>query len=397
MNQIAKYIKGDKLIWVAVILLSAFSILAVYSSTSTLAYRSQLDSPTPYLFKHLFIIIFGFGIIYIIHRIYYKYFALISKLALLISVPLLLITLITGISTNEASRWLNLPLINISFQTSDFAKLALIMYLAYKLTRTQEYIHNFKKAFLPIIIPIFIICGLILPANFSTAALLFTTSIILIFIGRVNFKHLLLLGGVCIVLLAILLLLIYKYPNIGRFGTWKARIENFFGNSHNPDDTYQVNMSKMAIANANIFLPKPGQSIIKNYFPNVYCDFIYAIIIEEYGFVIGGIGILILYLIIFFSSVNIIRRVKQPYPMFLTIGLTLLLVFQALINMAVTVNLFPVTGQTLPFVSMGGTSIWFTSIAIGMILSVSREVEKSEKRNRLKENATLILSQGEKS
>ena len=377
MSFVNKYIKGDKVVWLVVLLLAILSILTVYSSIVTLAYKYKDGDTIYYLMKHLFILVVGFGLMLGAHNLNYKYYSRISQLAIFISVPLLAITLIFGANINDASRWLVIPVINQTFQTSDLAKLALIMYLARLLYKKQDNIQDFKSAFLPIMVPVLLVCGLILPANFSTAAMLFTTCLIIMFIGRVNIKYILALIGIGITSLILLLAIASAKPDLlPRMGTWAKRIESFSagGSSGN----YQAYQAKIAIASAYPFGKGPGGSTQRNFLPHPYSDFIYAIVIEEYGLA-GGVGVIILYLILFYRGIKIAQKAEKTYGTFLAVGLSFSLVFQAMINMAVAVNLFPVTGQPLPLVSMGGTSIWFTCLAIGIILSVSRNTEKSEK------------------
>lgn len=378
MGYIEKYLKGDKGIWVVVLLLSVLSLLAVYSSIVTLAYKYKDGDTFYYLFKHAIILVVGLGLMILAHNLRFKYYSRISQIALILSVPLLLLTLITGANVNEASRWLVIPVINQTFQTSDLAKLALIMYLARFLSKHQDQIKDFKQAFLPIIVPVMLVCGLILPANFSTAAMLFVTSLIVMFIGRINIKYILSLVGIGVGTMLILLLIGKSNPDLlPRMGTWAKRIETFQGGG-SKDANYQAEQAKIAIATGGPIGKGPGGSTQRNFLPHPYSDFIYAIIIEEYG-TIGGIIVIFLYLILFFRGIRIASKAENTFGSLLAIGLSFSLVFQALINMAVAVNLFPVTGQPLPLVSMGGTSIWFTCLAIGIILSVSRENEKPEK------------------
>ena len=374
---VLKYIKGDKVIWTVVLLLSLLSILVVYSSVVALAYRYKGGDTASYLIKHIFIIGSGIFLMYLIHKVKYSYFSRISQIAMFISAPLLLYTLLKGVSAGEASRWLAIPGTSLTFQTSDFAKLALILYVARMLSIKQDVIKDFKQAFLPIVIPVIIICGLILPANFSTAALLFLTCLVLMFIGRMNAKYLLILIGSGIVFGALLIILIFNFPNVIKRGeTWKARIENF--KSGDSQSNFQAEQAKIAIATGRIFGKGPGNSMQRNFLPQASSDFIFAIVIEEWG-LISAIIIIFLYVILLFRGIRIANKSERTFGSLLAVGLTFSLVFQAMINMAVAVNLFPVTGQPLPLVSMGGTSIWFTSIAIGIILSVSRETETSEK------------------
>lgn len=377
MSFIDKYIKGDKVVWSVVLLLAILSVLAVYSSIVTLAYKYKGGDTLYYLFKHAVILIVGFGLMILAHNVKFKYYSRISQVALYLSIPLLLLTLITGANINDASRWLVIPVINQTFQTSDLAKLALIMYLARLLSKRQHQIKDFKEAFVPIMIPVMLVCGLILPANFSTAAMLFTTSLIIMFIGRINIKYILSLIGIGVGTLLILLLIGKSNPNLlPRMGTWAKRIETFTGEG-SKDANYQADQAKIAIASGGVLGKGPGGSTQRNFLPHPYSDFIYAIILEEYG-TIGGVFVIILYLILFFRGIKIASNSEQTFGSLLAIGLSFSLVFQAMINMAVAVNLFPVTGQPLPLVSMGGTSIWFTCLAIGIILSVSKKSESSK-------------------
>jgi len=375
MRAILKNIKGDKVIWVVVAILSVFSVLAVYSSTGTLAYRYQEGNTEYYLIKHFSILFFGLVLMFIAHMIPYKYYARLSQLLLWGCVPLLLYTLMFGTNLNEASRWYTLPLINITFQPSDLAKLALIIYVARLLSKKQEDIQDFKKGFVAVMIPIVVITGLILPSNFSTAAMIFATCLVLLFVGRVKFTYLLYLVLTGVAAFGLLILLAVNSPKLGgRFGTWQTRIESF--TSGDSDANYQVEQAKIAIAGGGIFGKMPGNSVQKNFLPHPYSDFIFAIIIEEFGLV-GGTIVVLLYLILLFRAVKIVIKSPRNFAAFLTFGVAFSLVFQAMVNMMVAVNLLPVTGQTLPLISMGGTSIWFTSISIGIILSVSREIEKA--------------------
>ncbi|MCD4788670.1 MAG: FtsW/RodA/SpoVE family cell cycle protein [Bacteroidales bacterium] len=375
MHFLLNKIKGDKIIWLIVILLSVFSLLAVYSSTGTLAYKYQGGNTEYYMIKHFIILVFGFLLMYLAHLIKYTYFSRIFQIALYIAVPLLLLTLFFGINLNEARRVLPLPF-GLTFQTSDLAKLTLIMYLARMLTKRQEVIKDFKSAFLPVVIPVLVICLLILPANFSTAAILFTTSLVLMFIGRVSLKHIFAMIGLGVVAILIMVMIAKAYPDLlPRVDTWISRIENF--KNGDIEDNYQVDQAKIAIASGGIIGKMPGNSDQRNFLPHPYSDFIFAIIIEEYGLV-GGILIIFLYMILLFRAVKIVTKCPRNFGAFLTIGVAFSLVFQAMINMAVAVNLLPVTGQTLPLISMGGTSLWFTSISIGIILSVSKDIENKQ-------------------
>jgi cell division protein FtsW len=294
---------------------------------------------------------------------------------LYIAIPLLLVTLLFGTSINQASRWLEIPGLGVTIQTSDFAKLALIMYVARMLSLRQNHLDDIKKTFFPIVIPIVIVCLLILPANFSTAALLGVSCWLLLFIGRINLKQLLGFTGLGIVVVGLFIFIALQTNSINRVQTWKSRIENYSGG--NEGDNYQAQQSKIAIATGGLVGKGPGNSTQRNLLPHPYSDFIYAIIIEEYG-ILGGVVILMLYLILLYRTGLIVKKARRTFPAFLAMGLTLILVFQAMINMAVAVNLIPVTGQPLPLVSMGGTSLLFTSASFGILLSISRSQNKEE-------------------
>ena len=375
MSKILGNIRGDKVIWAVVILLSVFSLLTVYSSTGTLAYKYQSGNTEYYMLKHLIILLFGFLIMYLTHLIKFTYFSRIFQIALYIAVPLLVLTLFVGLDLNEAKRVLPLPF-NLTFQTSDLAKLTLIMYLARLLSKKQDRIKDFKSAFVPMMIPVLIICGLILPANFSTAAMLFATSLVIMFIGRVSLKYIFSLIGIGIVSFTLLLLLASAYPDLlPRANTWGARLTAFTDKDNiDSDKNYQVEQAKIAIASGGVLGKFPGNSTQRNFLPHPYSDFIFAIFVEEYG-LLGGAFLVLLYLILLFRVVRIVTKIPRNFGAFMAMGVGFSLVFQAMINMAVAVNLIPVTGQPLPLISMGGTSIWFTSIALGIILSVSKEID----------------------
>ncbi|HTB24761.1 MAG TPA: putative peptidoglycan glycosyltransferase FtsW, partial [Puia sp.] len=388
--------KGDKVIWAVVVLLALISLLAVYSSTGLLAYKMYKGNTEIYLFKQFAFIITGVMIIYFAHQVNYIIYARVAKILFLISIPLLFYTLFFGVKLNEGSRWIRLPIVNMTFQTSDLAKLALIMYISHLLSRKQDQIKDFKKGFLPVIIPVAVVCLLIVPANLSTALLVGATCMMLMFIGRVSGKHLLLTIGV--VMIPVLLLImaavirhktseptsVVSHPSshaglLVRVDTWINRVENFmYGTKEDKqDDNYQVNQAKIAVANGGWIGLGPGNSRQRNFLPHPYSDFIYAIIIEEYG-LIGGAIIMFIYLVFLFRSIRIFKKCPFAFGAFLALGLSFTLMIQAIANMAVNVNLFPVTGVTLPLVSMGGSSFLFTCLAIGIILSVARNAERIE-------------------
>jgi cell division protein FtsW len=385
--------RGDRVIWSAVVVLALASLLVVYSSTGSLAYRLSKSNES-YLFKQVVFIGIGMLIIYFLHKVNYKVYSQVARLMFLLSIPLLIYTLFFGVRLNEGSRWIRLPIIQLTVQTSDLAKLALFMYMSRLLSKRQDVIKDFKKGFLPVIIPVGIICLLIAPANLSTALLIGATSMLLMFIGRVRMKHLLMTVGIALIPVMILIAAaaIHHRSNNGetvkiethsrlfaRAGTWVSRVENFLYSTKDADDedNYQVNQAKIAIAKGRWLGLGPGNSEQRNFLPHPYSDFIFAIIIEEYGLA-GGIFIMFIYLLFLYRSIRIFRRCPYAFGAFLALALSFTLVIQALANMAVNVNLFPVTGVTLPLISMGGSSFIFTCVAIGILLSVARNVEQME-------------------
>lgn len=367
-------LRGDRVIWAIVLILSVVSVLAVYSSTGTLATGSDTQT---YLIRHSAIIFGGLSMVYIFYLLHYMQFSRSAPYLLLLSIPLLIYTLAMGEDINNAKRWIMIPVLNLTFQTSDLAKLALIMYVARVISSKQEYIKDFQEAFMPIIIPILIICGLIAPADLSTALVLFMTCVLMMFVGRVDIKYIWLLILLGIVVFALLTIIGSVAPEVVRSETWVNRLQDFM---HNPDGGDQIQQSKIAMARGGILGVGPGNSIQRNSLPSAYSDFIFAIIIEEYG-LIGGIAIIGLYILLLLRCVRLITRSPKAFGAMLVLGLGLIIVIQALANIAVSVHLVPVTGLTLPLMSMGGTSVLFTSIMIGMILSVSKFIEQVNLNN----------------
>lgn len=368
MERIFKKLKGDKWIWIIVILLSVWSILAVYSSTGTLAYKEGHGTET-YLIKHFTIIFAGLVLMYFSHLLDYRYYAGISKILMIITIPLLLYTLLFTNSVNDANRWVTIPVINQTFQTSDMAKLALITFLARMLTRKQENIKDVKSAFVPIMGSVCVVIILIAIANMSTAIMLFAVSILLLLIGRISVKQ---IAYVSIAGVFLLTLVVLLGP---RRQTYISRVETFMGKGEpDPDKEFQATQAKIAIATGGLFGKGPGNSTQRNLLPHPYSDFIFAIIIEEYG-AVGGVVLAAMYLILMFRCIRIVTQSPKAFGALLAAGLGFSLTIQAFGNMAVAVGLGPVTGVPLPLVSMGGTSILFTSVAFGIILSVSRNIE----------------------
>lgn len=390
MQFLLNYIKGDRVIWFTALILALISVIAVYGSIVTLAYKYQDGNTEYYLFKHAIMLVTGFILMYYAHKLRFKYYSRIAQVGIWVSVGLLALTLIMGANINDASRWLKIPIINQNFQTSDLAKIMLVLYVARMLSIRQKEVKDFKKGILPLLLPIGLVCGLILPANFSTAALLFGTCLVLMFIGRVPLLHIASVIGMAIAGFGLLLLISSAKPDMmPRLETWKSRLATFFTGeedlaSMSEAERYDLAQSKYqseqaigAIASSGVFGVGPSGGS-RNSLPHPYSDMIYAYIIQSYGSLFGGVGPLLLYLILLFRSIRIARRCDKTFGSLAAIGLSFMLVFQALINMSVATSIIPVTGQPLPLVSMGGTSTWFTCLAIGIILSVSRRVEGEE-------------------
>ena len=395
MKQLFKHIQGDKVIWAIVALLALFSFLPVYSASSNLAYLYGDGSTFKFLIKHFAHLLLGFAILYGVHKIPYHYFRGLSIIALPVVVILLILTMAQGttIEGANASRWIRIPLVGIGFQPSILASVVLLSYVARYLSRTKDKAITFKETLLPLWLPVFVVLGLILPANFSTAAIIFAMIFALMFVGGYPIRY---LGIIFLAGLVSLSLFIgfAKITNIQSLNvkvkTWENRIANFTDNEDTEAD-YQIERAKIAIASGGIRGLGPGKSIQKNFLPQSSSDFIYAIIVEEFG-LIGAMTLLFLYLLLLFRLIIVAHKTVSMFGKLLVIGVGLPIVFQALINMAVAVELFPVTGQTLPLISSGGTSIWMTCLAIGMVLSVSAKREVVEKE--LAEESPLdILSQ----
>lgn len=394
MRKIFQHIQGDRAVWGIAGLLALFSFLPVYSASSNLAYLYGDGSTLPYLLKHLAHLMLGFAILYGVHKIPYRYFSGLSILGMFLVVFLLILTLSKGatIQGANASRWIRIPFVGFTFQTSALAGVVLMTYVAGYLSRIKEKQVRFKETILPLWLPVFTILVLILPANFSTTAILFAMVLALVFIGGYPVKYLALIVGAGLLLLTLFVLTAKAFPDAfpNRVDTWINRITNFADKTDTEAD-YQIEKAKIAIASGGITGLGPGKSVQKNFLPQSTSDFIYAIIVEEFGLA-GGFVILLVYLFLLFRIVVIAHKAGSVFGKLLVIALGLPIVFRAIINMAVAVELFPVTGQNLPLISSGGTSIWMTCLALGMILSVSakREVEVKEE---VEENPLDILSE----
>ena len=366
-NFVEKYLKGDKVIWTIIILLSLYSIVMAYSSSSNLAFRIAGGNVAPYVIKHTLIIIIGIVLIIYLQFFPYKYFSRLSQIGIFISVILLFVTLLFGVSKGNASRWI------MGFQPSDFAKLVLILYVSRVLTYKEDEIKDFRKGLVPILWPVILICGLILPADFSTAAILLIVCFTMMFVGGAKIKHLGTIIVAALIGFMFLILINMAFPGfLPRVDTWEKRILSY--GSGNKQENYQAEMAKRAVANGFLFGKGPGKGHVKNDLYSAQSDFIYASSIEEFGSIIGGIGLLILYMILFFRAIRIMNKVESKFAAHLVFGLSFMLIFQSFINMGVGVNLLPVTGQPLPLISMGGTSILFTCVSLGIILNVSSTV-----------------------
>lgn len=379
MNVVFKYLKGDRVIWVVTLLLALLSILIVYSSTSQLSYRYKGGDTESYMFKHTFIIALGFLVMVYLHKVKFNYFSRLSQIGVIASIGLLFVTLLMGTSVNSASRWI------FGFQPSDLAKLTLIIYLARQLALNKGKLDDLKLFATRIMLPIALVCGLILPADFSTSIMLFADCMILIFIANVSLKNIGIVLGSALVAFSLLLLLSVAFPKLlPRANTWVSRLTTWSG-EQDADKTYQSDIAKSAIASGGMFGNGPGKGKTKHILPSAWADFIFVSFIEEYGSVLGGGTLILLYLIILFRVIKIASKTDNHFAQLLVFGLGFSIVFQAFLNMGVGVNLLPVTGQPLPLISMGGTSILFTCIAFGIILSVSTTVYKDSEADKEKE------------
>ena len=372
INSIYRDLKGDRMIWMIVGILALMSMLVVYSIAGSIAYSGS-GSVEVHMIKHGLVMVLGLVVMYFASKVEYINYSRLAPFMLLVTIVLLIYTQAFGTEVNDAKRWIRLPGLGLTFQTSDFAKIALIVYVARSISRKQDHIKDLKSAFLPIIAPVVVVCALIAPSDLSTAMLLFVTCLMMMFIGRVDLKYILLLVFMGAFALLLLIAIGQLFPELIRVDTWTARVNEFLTNS---EGGYQVQQAKIAIADGSWLGVGPGNSVQRNFLPFAHADFIYAIICEEYGLV-GGILIIGLYLALFLRCVAMVTRCPKAFGAMLAIGLSLSLVIQAFANMAVSVHLVPVTGLTLPMISMGGTSMLFTCIAFGIILSVSRYIESA--------------------
>ncbi|MFO8038133.1 MAG: FtsW/RodA/SpoVE family cell cycle protein [Sodalinema sp.] len=386
-NFVQKYIKGDQVMWGIIVFLALVSLLTVYSATGSLAYKTQGGNTTHFMFKQLFFLLFGISLIIVVHRIPYKYFVFFSLPLLYVSIILLLITVLSGQNLNEASRWLTVPGIGLSFQPSEVAKLGLVLYVSRVLAQHQRDDGPTEGAFWPIIIHTAVVCLLIFPENLSTSLLLGGIIMLMMFLGRVPFRHLFFTGLTGTAIVAIVLLLAMNdVVIVDRAETWASRFEDYMDDEQEMSKfggDYQITQSKIAIATGGVLGKGPGNSDQRNFLPHPYSDFIYAIIAEEFGF-FGALLVLVAYFIFFTRIGVLVSSSNRTFPAFMVLGLGIMLVAQAFLNMGVAVGIFPVTGQPLPLVSMGGTSIVFTCLALGAILSVSRHYQEEREQQNAK-------------
>ncbi len=399
MANVLSNIKGDKVIWAVAALLALFSFLPVYSASSNLAYLYGGDGDTfRFLIKHFAHLVLGFLIMYGVHKVPYHYFKGLSIIMIPLIIVLLLVTLAQNTTAGgaNASRWIRVPFVGVTFQTSTLAAVVLMTYVARYLSKIKDQVVSFKETLLPLWLPVFLVLMLILPANFSTAAIIFSMVVMLVFLGGYPIKYISVILGTGFLVLVFFILFAKAFPGMfpNRVDTWVSRIENFTDQKDTKED-YQIERAKIAIARGGVMGKGPGKSVQRNFLPQSSSDFIYAIIIEEWGF-LGGVFLMLLYMFLLFRLVVVAHKSSDMFGKLLVIGVGLPIVFQALINMAVAVELFPVTGQTLPLISSGGTSIWMTCLAIGIVLSVSskrEEIIEQESKENKEENPLEVLQE----
>ena len=395
MKRAFENIKGDRIIWAIAALLAIFSFLPVYSAASNLAYIGTGSNTFSYFIKHFVHLFLGFSIIYGIHKIPYRYFRGLSMVMIPVVLILLIITMLQGATVGgaNASRWIRVPIVGFTFQPSTLAALVLMVYVARYLSKVKDKMISFKESIFPLWLPVFIVTSLILPANLSTAVLIFSMVILLTYIGGYPFKFLVIIIGTGVVVLALFVLTAKAFPDLmpNRVDTWTSRVSSFLDSEVTQED-YQIEKAKIAIATGGLQGLGPGKSIQKNFLPQSSSDFIFAIIIEEYG-LIGGVFLLILYLWLLFRIVIVAQKSDSVFGKLLAIGVGIPVIFQALVNMGVAVQLFPVTGQTLPLISSGGTSIWVTSLALGIVLSVSAKRDEDNNIQEGDQHPLEILSE----
>ena len=385
--------KGDRVIWALVVIFTIYSLLAVYSSSAGVAYLKHNGNTTYFLRSQIFMLAFGLIIMVVVHYLPYRIYSSLAGIILLFSIGLLVLTFAIGSRVNEAVRTIAIPGTGFRLQTSDIAKIALVMYLARSLAKFQDDL-SFMTVTKYMMIPVGIVCALIMPENLSTAMMVFGISMVIMFIGRVPFKYLLAYVGIAFIGVIMFALVLSMFTKQNRVEVWKNRIENFISGKSNEDADYQSNQAKIAISTGGLFGKMPGKSTQRNMLPQSNSDFIFAIIIEEYGLIFGAVPLILAYMILLFRGITIVKKCETAFPAYLVIGLVVMITIQAMINMLVAVGLFPVTGQTLPMVSWGRTSVLVISFSIGAILSVSRVVNARMKKEELPDEEKV--DEGEK-
>jgi cell division protein FtsW len=386
--------KGDRVIWGLVALFMVYSLLSVYSSSVGIAFRNYGGNTTYFLRSQFIMLLLGLVIIVVVHYLPYRIYSAMAGLILIVASGLLVLTLIFGARINEATRWLVIPGTGFRLQTSDIAKVALVLYLARTLAKYQNELSDFILVTKYFMVPVAVICALIMPENLSTAMIIFGISIIIMYIGRVPFKFLLAYIGMAAAGVVLFALVLTAVTKDNRVEIWKNRIENFFSADASEDSNYQSNQAKIAISTGGLFGKAPGRSTQRNMLPQSNSDFIFAIIIEEYGLILGAIPLILAYMILLFRAITIAKKCETAFPAYMVLGLTVMIVIQAMLNMLVATGLFPVTGQTLPMVSWGRTSVLVMSFSIGAILSVSRVVNARIRKEELPEEE--IIDEGER-
>jgi len=373
MKEYLKYLKGDRVIWIITLLMLAFSLVCVYSFVPILV-RIEGGTPFKYLFKHLLYVLLGFGVMFWLHRKDPKYFSQLSKFAFYLAVALLLFTILFGLERNSAGRWVRIPFIGLTFQSSDFAKLALVVYLSRLLVKKQAYFKSWKEGFWPVVIPVLVICGLIVKDNFSTAAIVFAIALSVMFVGKFPFGRIMAIIGGGIALFALVVLFqkgtgVVVFP---RLATWENRILNRVDTEVNVQENAQAINAQLAIFNGGLIGKGVGDGDLKEYLPEAYADFYYSSFVEEFGS-ISALFLALLYLILLFRIIRIGLRSESLFETYVCIGIGILMLTQASVNMLVCTGIFPVTGQNMPLLAMGGSALIMTCVAIGIVQSIARK------------------------
>lgn len=389
-NRFSGIFKGDRIIWGLIVLMMIFSLLAVYSSSVSVAFSRYGGNTTFFLKSQFLLVFFCLFIIVVVHHLPYRIYSSLAGFFVVVSIILLAITPFIGVEVNSAVRSIEIPGTGVRVQTSEVAKVSLIIYFARMLSKYQNDLKDFKLLTKIFIVPLAIVCVLIMPENLSTALMVFSICMVVLFIGRVPVKYILAWAGIALAGMILIVLLLDAFTEANRVETWKGRLETFFSDEHDPDSDWQSNQARIAIATGGLIGKAPGNSIQRNMLPQSNSDFIFAIIVEEYGLLFGAIPVIFIYLILLFRGIAIARKCETAFPAFLALGLTIMIVSQAMLNMAVAVGLFPVTGQTLPMISWGRFSMLLTSFSLGAILAVSRVVKAKDNNEELEDDETEL-------